>query len=109
MRFLEPNSFVHERVALTIVIRTGCCSGRSATRKDITLGGAFMRTVLSTPQGPCQAGIGEFGGVGKSGDVERTRSTRAGALHDVEVDHRRFHTGVAHEVLHSANVSAALE
>jgi len=48
-----------------------------------------MRTVLSTPQGPCQAEIGEFGGVGKSGDVERARSTRAGGLQDVEVDHRR--------------------
>jgi len=62
-----------------------------------------MRTVLSTPQRPCQAEVGEFGGVGKSGDVERARSTRAGALHDVEVDHRRFHTGVAHEILDGAD------
>jgi len=42
-----PNSFVHERVALTIVIRTGCCSGSSATRQDTSLRRPSASAVLA--------------------------------------------------------------
>jgi len=46
---------------------------------------------------------------GISGNVQRAGSTGPWAFHDVEIDHGRFHARVAHEVLDSPDVSAALE
>jgi hypothetical protein len=41
------NLFVHEHVALTIAIRSGCCSGRSATDLDSSPVTIFTDVILS--------------------------------------------------------------
>ena len=77
MSVVRANIIVHERVAITIVNRTGCCAGTSATRKNTILLD-FHKRVLSGHEGPakeeiagCCGGIGGLGGSGFHGMARR--------------------------------------
>ena len=44
-----------------------------------------------------------------SGKIEGTRATRTGSFEHMQVDHRRFDTGMPHEGLDGADVGSRLE